>query len=158
MGIHVFLPTGARSQSPCRPSPPVAQPEMSGVGSSRGAGEKHSGPHSPGCSSFCSGDAGVPLPLFPGPLGPTRLFQVGQSRCHHSDSPPREELQTLGGGLWNEAGLTSLSKSWSGSDILLRGTATPCSDPPMEKESRHLREKSPEPQQARPSPSDTLDT
>jgi hypothetical protein len=36
---------------------------------------------------------------------------------------------------------TSLSKSWSGSDMLLRGTGTPGSDPPTDKDTFDLRER-----------------
>lgn len=36
---------------------------------------------------------------------------------------------------------TSLSKSWSGSDMLLRGTLTPGSEPPVDKDTRDLRER-----------------
>lgn len=44
-------------------------------------------------------------------------------------TPGQTEPQTPGLRL-RQANLTSLSKSWSGSDILLSGTATPGSDPP----------------------------
>lgn len=37
---------------------------------------------------------------------------------------------------------TSLSKSWSGSDMLLRGTLTPGSDPPVDSDTFDLRERS----------------
>lgn len=81
---------------------------------------------SPGCSSFCSGGEIAPqFPLSRACCAPCGCFIT-------TDSPPREELQTLRWRPCKEASLTSLSKSWSGSDILLRGTATPGSGPPME--------------------------
>lgn len=108
---------------------------------------------SPGCSSFCSGDQAAPRPpLSRACWAPRGGSRAGEAAVTTLILLQREELQMLRWRPRNEASLTSLSKSWSGSDILLRGTATPGSKPPTGQGRCHLREERPEPPQAGPPP------
>lgn len=106
----------------------------------RSAGAAPSGPLARGLGSISTGWAAA---------GPGLLFLLWAVTQRPPPPPPettpgllegREAVsqRTAAWGLGSaprgprpsSAGLTSLSKSWSGSDMLLRGAATPGSDPP----------------------------
>lgn len=64
------------------------------------------------------------------------------TRCHPSHKTYRVHAAgRVATAIYAQGTHTSLSKSWSGSDMLLRGTGAPGSDPPIDKDTFDLRER-----------------